>query len=129
MALPCCGPGCVDDNVESSSSSGDPVGLPDTLARSSAQVKYATMLLKEPVFLGAEPTTSTLIRARSVVQVHPGPPFISMSYRVLSQKPQPTIQPTSHCTICVPTPSAVRYSPCAARVSSPSSCAYRSSVV
>jgi hypothetical protein len=29
------------------------------------------------VFLGAGPTTSILIRARSVVQVHPDPPFKS----------------------------------------------------
>jgi hypothetical protein len=73
--------------------------------------------------------SAPLIRARSVVQVHPGPPFVSVSYRVLHQKPQPTIQPTTHCTIELPTPSAVRYSPCAARVSSLSSCVYRSSVV
>jgi hypothetical protein len=40
------------------------------------------------------------------------------AYRVLPQKPQPTIQPTRYCTVFVPTPSAIRYSPCAARVSS-----------
>ena len=58
-----------------------------------------------------------------------GPPIISVSYRVLYQKPQPTSQPTPHCTIELLTPSAVRYSPCAASVSSRSSCVYRSSVV
>jgi hypothetical protein len=60
---------------------------------------------------------------------HPGPPFVSVGYRVLHQKPQPTIQPTTHCTIELPTPSAVRYSLCAASVSSLSSCVHRSSVV
>ena len=35
------------------------------------------MLFKEPVLLRPGPTTSILIRARSVVQVHPGPPFKS----------------------------------------------------
>ena len=39
----------------------------------------------------------------------PGPPFVPVGYRLLSQKPQPTFRPTSHCTICVPTPSAVRF--------------------
>jgi len=47
-----------------------------------------------------------------------------MAYRVLLQKPQPTIQPTRYCTVLVLTPSAVRYSPCAARVSSLSSCVF-----
>jgi hypothetical protein len=108
MALPCCGLGCVDDNVELCSSSGDPVGLPDTLARSSAQVKYATMLFKEPVFLGAEPTTSTLIRARSVVQVHPGPPvntrlFSLFQFRgILPAKPFVNDLSTSGIAICRP---------------------------
>src|SRR6266850_8181074 len=54
---------------------------------------------------------------------------LTVSYWVLCQKPQPTIQPTPHCTIELLTPSAVRYSPCAASVSSRSSCVYRSSVV
>src|SRR5436309_15965981 len=68
--------------------------------------------------------TAILIRARSVVQVHPGPPLFSMAYRVLLQKPQPTIQLTRYCTVLVLTPSAVRYSPCAARVSSLSPCVF-----
>ena len=35
------------------------------------------MLFKELTFLGEVLTTAILIRARSVVQVHPGPPFKS----------------------------------------------------
>src|SRR5207244_12894018 len=52
--------------------------------------------------------TAILIRARSVVQVHPGPPLFSMAYRVLLQKPQPTIQPTRYCTVLLLTPSPAR---------------------
>jgi hypothetical protein len=42
---------------------------------------------------------------------------LSVGYRVLHQKPQPTTQRTIYCTIELPTPSAVRYSSCAAGVS------------
>src|SRR5882724_11070556 len=66
--------------------------------------KSVHVLFKNPLPLVRRPTTAILIRARSVVQVHPGPPFKSADYRVLPQKPQPTIQPTLHCTIYVSTP-------------------------
>jgi hypothetical protein len=36
----------------------------------------------------------------------------SAGYRVLSQKPQPTIQPTLYCTICVPNPYQMRFHVC-----------------
>jgi hypothetical protein len=37
------------------------------------------MFFKEFAFLGAVLTTAILIRARSVVQVHPGPPKLKRS--------------------------------------------------
>jgi predicted nucleic acid-binding protein len=40
----------------------------------TSQRELVPLLFKDPVFLAARPTTSILIRARSVVQVHPGPP-------------------------------------------------------
>src|SRR5216684_4048088 len=39
--------------------------------------KSVHVLFKDPPPLGRRPTTAILIRARSVVQVHPGPPFKS----------------------------------------------------
>jgi hypothetical protein len=39
-----------------------------------SQQELAPLLFKDPAFLGSGPTTSILIRARLVVQVHPGPP-------------------------------------------------------
>src|SRR5216684_1040287 len=39
--------------------------------------KSVHFLFKFPPPLGRRPTTAILIRARSVVQVHPGPPFKS----------------------------------------------------
>jgi hypothetical protein len=75
MGLPCRGLGCVDDNVELCSSSGDPVGQYACEIVSASEI--SAVLFREPVFLGAGPATSALIRARSVVQVHPGPPINS----------------------------------------------------
>src|SRR5450755_995663 len=37
--------------------------------------KLVHVHFKDPLSLGRRPTTAILIRARSVVQVHPGPPF------------------------------------------------------
>src|SRR6516162_3342128 len=41
------------------------------------------MLFRELAFLGAVLTTAILIRARSVVQVHPGPPSIPSVYAAI----------------------------------------------
>jgi len=40
----------------------------------------APLPFKDPEFPGTRPPTAILIRARSVVQVHPGPPFKSPIY-------------------------------------------------
>src|SRR5437879_838857 len=88
MGLPGCGLGCVDDNVELCSFSGDPVGRYACEIVSASEISART--LREPVFLGAGPTTATLIRARLVVQVHPGPPksyrqkweFVDLIFRI-----------------------------------------------
>ena len=45
------------------------------------------VLSKESLPRGGGPTTSILIRARSVVQVHPGPPFKSVNTRLFSLFP------------------------------------------
>ena len=60
------------------------------------------MLLKEPVFLGAEPTTPTLIRARSVVQVHRPTIKITSKYAAILTFPLlgNTSQKTNLPTIC-----------------------------
>jgi hypothetical protein len=93
MGLPRCGLGYVDDNVELCSSSGDPIGRFACEFVSTREISPA--LIREPVFLGAGPTTAILIRARSVVQVHPG--RSSVGYRMLHQNPQRKIQPTLIC--------------------------------
>jgi hypothetical protein len=43
--------------------------------------KSVHVLFKDPLPLSRRPTTAILIRARSVVQVHPGPPFIHQQIR------------------------------------------------
>jgi hypothetical protein len=47
----------------------------------TSQRELVPLLFKDHVFLAARPTTAILIRARSVVQVHPGPPFKSTPRR------------------------------------------------
>ena len=79
MGLPC--------GLELCSSSGDPVRRHACVIVSASGNKRPCSP-REPVFLGACPTTSILIRARSVVQVHPGPPFKSpVNTRLLSLFP------------------------------------------
>jgi hypothetical protein len=66
-----------------------------------SQRELAPLLFKDPVFLGAGPTTSILIRARSVVQVHPGPPFkSSINTRIFLLSPFQGISLTKR--ICQP---------------------------
>ena len=48
--------------------------------------ELAPLLFKDPEFPGTRPTTAILIRARSVVQVHPGPPFKPMSQAAHTNK-------------------------------------------
>jgi hypothetical protein len=67
----------VDDNVELCSSSGDPVRRHACEIVSASEISARAH--QRTCIPGAGPTTATLIRARSVVQVHPGPPFLSIS--------------------------------------------------
>src|ERR1700686_336788 len=63
--------------------------------------KLVHVHFKDPLSLGRRPTTAILIRGRSVVQVHPGPPFKSpVNTRRFSLFPFPGIFLTK--LICQP---------------------------
>jgi hypothetical protein len=66
------------------------------------------MLFKELAFLGVVLMTAILIRARSVVQVHPGPPFTTSKYASARKTDQAfrdrrNCRPTKRCASESPT--------------------------